>query len=1532
MRRCMSYLRLVLQQQQHHHHHHHQYSSRTSARRHRGKKRNKNIAAHSPARDVVGMTIPESRLRRIGVSLDVFDRSIEERSRDILGLDEDITHQRRAYGADFDRREVRFQGSSGDIRQFAEMAARAEANKEWNDTLRRKQDGECKEFPPLNAVAYVRQPQERVEKEDGSSDETEKSVKGGSSSNSNGNNALLQRALRHHCGESFSMLTSILEKETSSAATPIGNSGSTSLSTVNHSTTVNQASEGKRRAERRRRRLERVLGSEGGLHPCVHQGGCAVPGGATLCPFVMYPSRVCITWLRHGKCDDAVNGCCPWWHGNIAGTTRAEVNASCLFHTAEDNPDLNGKQEQQLLVQESCRWMGALLQMFWDLLTVALGQEIHQLKLNEAELTIVELQQHLERVLCDGMRAIDLPVHFESSRSLLTVERELGVSGLMTVEEIIDNEGEESFDEMFTRELTSTQNNHTQHVEGEMKEVKNQQEQKEQREEHQLMHGSGEQRLRRLLSTFCGYITECDYDDNNNNNNGSGTRIALCTPLTQWILRRAAQHYYDKHYTKKVVEVTPQELFEEASTVLLQHRFNMFGIFSKGNNNTVENSHRWSAVLLLQQTTLLARIPASQNISSITGKTVQSSLLYKLLRLAHTKGNPLWPGDTVHTQYINCWLFLQSLLSSVSLRILRQSTSLFAFTRSAMIGVTRQLARDVEEDFAYLLLRASGWSAWTDAQMFAPYQMETYTAAGYAQHHLPVIRHSFVVSVLNVFLLHIGREASNKYQLHWCPLKAVLFSTGGDAESSQESLERERRLRISSSLTSGNSTSRIGIRLRRSVRPFAQEALAILSALQEESNTVEARRQLLMEEFMIQRMEYQERTENDMSRRRNKLVTTSTNQSKRSSMWASKKNKRNNNNNNNNNNNYNYNHDKDNVEEAVDLLPPHGSVMVAADAVGHLLRLLLEGGWAYKSLRLAAVALQTACRPQEKKKKDEKRQQREKKEKEEIKENKRRAGELWLQLDGIAIAAVAGVAVRLPAGSRLVRAVVAGRPLQDSTVRRCLPALHPAEVHPQNGTIAAAGGARILRAMLALISDDSNHNHNNNNNNSGNGKKNSIERSNSDAHPISITARVMEVVITQTPSGDREAHSSYERIAGMNPRTRVNDGVLLAQQYHRGRHHFARANGVAAAVWMDFVQSSIAPMSGPIAIALHKEMEQLPIPFGFAEQGLTLLPQWKHKSQQQIPQSPRTIEELRTHLQQQDQHSSEHVTPISASNPHCGYTWYVSRVLATHVTDSNTLHRMRWATVSGVLLAIKDDKLTGVQRSWSRLLLRNAFILAHEAPTEQERLRLSQATVRLFLITDFFDPDSSANNAPERLPWSSAIVRDLPQFITTQIELAQQMSDKAAGIHGSLPPQYNCNLLSQLKTAAGLKNSDGSHTIAWQMLEPFMQHPELALHWLNISFFRVPRDLLTWIIARVDTSDAQSTQCLAAWLTFLYHTGATTSEFHAASMRLVGKRCTPQQVREIENFLPAPTHQNNDESTKSNKFDHRHIRSRSSST
>ncbi|RNC61923.1 hypothetical protein TcCL_ESM00311 [Trypanosoma cruzi] len=145
-----------------------------------------------------------------------------------------------------------------------------------------------------------------------------------------------------------------------------GDGNSTPISGTNRkpgATTLSPSvTEGKRRVERRQRRLERILNREGNVHPCVYQGGCASKDGAAMCPFVLYPATVCVAWLRHGRCDDALRGCCPWWHGCVADTSKREVVGNRLFCDAGD-ADF-GERE---LLRESCTWMGTILQMFLDL-------------------------------------------------------------------------------------------------------------------------------------------------------------------------------------------------------------------------------------------------------------------------------------------------------------------------------------------------------------------------------------------------------------------------------------------------------------------------------------------------------------------------------------------------------------------------------------------------------------------------------------------------------------------------------------------------------------------------------------------------------------------------------------------------------------------------------------------------------------------------------------------------------------------------------------------------------------------------------------------------------------------------------------------------------------------------------------------------------------------------------------------------------------------------------------------------------------
>ncbi|KEG06004.1 hypothetical protein DQ04_16631000, partial [Trypanosoma grayi] len=760
---------------------------------------------------------------------------------------------------------------------------------------------------PPRAMAFVRE-----SRRDGApaDDTATESRKGG------GGSAILQRALRRHGGAESPLAKAIATSDAKAAAID-GNAAVATTTTTAVKTESETLTEGKRRAERRRRRLERLLNREGDVHPCVHQGGCAAQGGATLCPFVQYPATMCVAWLRHGRCENAMNGCCPWWHGNVADTPKNEMLAESLFYTPGDAACDGGK------LHESCAWMGTLLQMFLDVVVGAI--EDAGVKWPKETTSPAEVQQYVVAALRNGSSAAALPVHHDAMRGVLSVERELGICALMTescappavVAEGVN--GEESFDAMFERELAAMRGGRPQQVEEE--------------QQQQRLRDTGEQRLRRVLTTFRGFVIACDEHE------ASDDRIALCAPLSRWMLQLAVNAY--THGAGNAAEVAPLELFEDACAVLLEHRLHMCGIGkATGEGNNRMDDRRWSALLLLQHGALLAHISASRDGAATTAPATAGgagvSLLYTTLLAIHTNGGSRWPGDGVQAQCVNCWVLLQSLLSIIVLGILREGVQLFARARSALVAVTRQLASDVEGNFAAPLLQAAGWSAWTDEQMFASQQMMAYTAADYARFHLPTVAHCFVVSTLNVLLLHILSTATHRYQLRQSPVEATLFTSGRGTALPQERIQWERCLRG-------------GGDVRRGVQPYALEAMAILSVLQEESNAVLARRQLLVEEFMSRRKEYRERGETDPIHHRKKRHNDNNNNSSAKKGHLSG------------NGSGRYDGVEDDNVHILERLLPHGSVMVPADVFSLLLRVLFEGGGAYKALRLAASAIH-ACR------------------------------------------------------------------------------------------------------------------------------------------------------------------------------------------------------------------------------------------------------------------------------------------------------------------------------------------------------------------------------------------------------------------------------------------------------------------------------------------------------------------------------------------------------------------------------------------
>ncbi|EKF26096.1 hypothetical protein MOQ_010225 [Trypanosoma cruzi marinkellei] len=755
-----------------HYAHHSEASRKKKMRRRRGQKRR---ASHETVslRDSVGMLIPEACLRRERLSPDALDRSVEEKAREILGLGADSAHAWGPYGAQFDRRDIRFQGKNGDMRQFAEMATRAASMEKWRGM---SPQGDT---PLKGAVAFVGGKKQKRQLSGTSTDNSKENFKCGSA-------PMLQRVMKRYGGD-FSPLAHAMATGGVAEAN-VGNchhdddgggdGNSTPISGANQkpgaTSLSSSVTEGKRRMERRQRRLERILNREGNVHPCVYQGGCASHGGAAMCPFVLYPATVCVTWLRHGRCDDALRGCCPWWHGCVADTSKREVVGSRLFCDAGD-ADF-GERE---LLRESCTWMGTILQMFLDL--VVTTAEHAEFSVSDGVMSSETMRRIFEETPGTARRngkchTTDMPLQYEPARGVFLVERELAVSALMTEEgvtgsmrwndahtkEEAEEEETDSFDAMFFRDLASSQKS----VEAPQKEVGG---------AAAEMHATAQARLRRVLATFRGYVAAVDAIDT------TGDRIALCPPLTRWLLQRVTDDYAKQNNNNNngtIMEPTPQSLFEEASTILLHTCLWRCKLGHGNDKNSPAGPHRWSGLLLLQLMSLLTRIPASREASTAVGCT-EGSFLYTALLSLHMKRTPSWSSDNIQARYMSCWVFFHSLLSTLALALVREGIEQFAFSRLALVDVARKIACKVEDHFSMPLLRASGWSAWTDEQMFATHQKKAYTAVDYARFHMPVTAHCFMASVLNTFMLHILREATRLYQPRVTPVAAVFLGEAG---------------------------------------------------------------------------------------------------------------------------------------------------------------------------------------------------------------------------------------------------------------------------------------------------------------------------------------------------------------------------------------------------------------------------------------------------------------------------------------------------------------------------------------------------------------------------------------------------------------------------------------------------------------------------------------------------------------------------------------------------------------------------------
>nr|CCC49839.1 conserved hypothetical protein [Trypanosoma vivax Y486] len=1495
-----------------------------------------------PSRDIIGMTIPEARLHRNHLSLEAFDRCVEESARDIIGTTtDDSPSLKGVFGAFFDRRQVRYRGHADDVRRLAETSSRMEASKECIGRV-----GTCHpggEFSSPGAVAYVKSAvvdnngeynggHVRQQKDGRTTMDVKSRVVDLPGFDAH---PLLRRVLRNRGG--LPLPTDAVAKESTTVANSVPRAQVLDRSIEPDKRTVCVAAspapslgEGGKWATLRRRRQRKLASvqSRCGLpfHPCILQGGCAGTGDASHCAFAMQPSTVCLEWLRRGCCEGAKRCACPWWHGDEARALKAEALHHFFFATTANSGtgigartaagrDETCDEGSRCSLEESRLWVGTLLQMFLDIVVSSVAASIGGCNsIAAGDLTRERIKEMLCAPRCVTTDASP-QVLYDPAGGLLSVERELCVSALMA------DCGEGSLDSFNCRPSGCSSLYH-----GDVP---------EQRHLHEASR-----RLSEVLVAFRGYVAP-------HNDSRTGEACVCLNPcLTHWVLESAIRQL--TQVEGEVAESSLLDLFEEASIILLRSRLEMCGIaVVKGTSEIcptrlnadtekagVAPSCHCSALLLLQHLSTLSQVPSSNSSQFAVAQGEESpSLLYVALMVTQSCGSgdqSRWPGHGLQQQYQNCWLFLQSVLSIITVRILRGGPGLFAFSRPALVEVCRDMAKHVEAQFEHRLLLSVGWTPWKDKQMFSQEHSEAYVAEDYARLHTPTTACSFTVSALHVFLLHTLRAGCCRQCLYTSPVDAVLFSEPGIETSERGSNRTSNSLctdEKSEELISREKQLRGGVEVRRGVRPYASEAMSLLSLLHDEGAAAIVRRQEVMAEFEQRRAEFIGSTDKERQRRRGAHAGTSLTRGKPGTICHAS--------------GETVLSTGNDVHMFTKLLP-HGSVMLSGDVFGLLLRILLEGGSPFKALRLAASSVhmsrmlrRAARQPMPTVKQCEKIVH--KRVRNRITGRKQvvrtrvpvfrryvpsaSAGHrrclidaqpiaLYLQLNEFALAEVTRLALRMrSAGTQLLRGVCndcVGGLIVDYGQQSCLPAPTAADVCG-DGTVAVSLGARMLQSTLlkasALCGQSS-----------ASlqtflplsaGHKGCTEGA-VVGHPVPPTAMMMELLLTLTPSEDEEAHRCYERLCGMDPHLLFNDRVLLAKQYLDSRKNFVQVINEAAAVWHSFLDSSVAQSLELLVgtAVFSRETDRLPtltnpcptVPSTPSPRNVKELQEWFACIADGESDGLRNL-----NLRDAEKHSAPH--RHRAVN-----VWTASQTLAMHASNPHLVQRMRWSALGGVLLALQEKHISGAQGQWAQTLLRNLFLMSQCFVRDHDRKGYTQATVRLFLLSTLLNTEARVvgSSIPSGLPapsviWHSMKICNLQQFIAIQLHLATKLGEadtKRRYIHKQIhafDEKFMC-FKSSLEDVMANNSASSEHMLAWSLAAPLIRYPEVGAAWLRDTFFSAPPSLIAWIAARTDTTNTNNVTSLVAWAKCLLIEGTIDEKLYSSIKQQHNKTLTCKQI------------------------------------
>lgn len=308
-----------------------------------------------------------------------------------------------------------------------------------------------------------------------------------------------------------------------------------------------------------------------------------------------------------------------------------------------------------------------------------------------------------------------------------------------------------------------------------------------------------------------------------------------------------------------------------------------------------------------------------------------------------------------------------------------KSARIASLVQPAFIFLCQQHSRALETLYGNIVRSSLGWTPWTDAQMFEFEDREIiYTPVKYARYHLSWLYFSCYHSLLNGLLLstllhsehHSGlcHKSAIKQHVLVQPHSSWLQFRSNDIDNERSAEIRKIRCddcniqenKSCNEMTDDEKT-RIGEWSHRErvtiLSPYLLLSNGFLSALHDLGGDLKQTRELLVQEFEYRRVAYSEKSQEKSSTSSNEDYSmdggistgaTSSSRTRRynEETWKKKKEL----------------HQKARDAASTPLLDrllPHGTCIVSPDATSRLLRQWLEGGAAYRGLRVAAGIIQT---------------------------------------------------------------------------------------------------------------------------------------------------------------------------------------------------------------------------------------------------------------------------------------------------------------------------------------------------------------------------------------------------------------------------------------------------------------------------------------------------------------------------------------------------------------------------------------------